>query len=406
EESAVSVLSPQSSVLNGLVALVDKSLLRQEEGTDGAPRFMMLETVREYALERLVASGEQPALRQQHALYYLAAAIDVGQEGEPGVMEHSLVVEIDNLRTALRWALDQREAEIALRLSTVLYYFHQAVQYSEGRAWLEASLAMCDAADASPATKATRTEALEAASWAAVHMGEYDRAQMHFAARLAESKDLGDLANMALAQRSLGWVAQLRSNLVDAQNWIEQSLALCREAHDAEGIAWSLHDLGYLEFVRGELAHAEQLLAESLALMRDQKNEHGIIRACLGLGHVARAQGQLARATTWYRESITSTQHSFYFARYIIPALEGLAAVMAAQGHVERAARLFGAAETLREVMGVPVHPVERANYKRDVAATQAQLDEAAFAAARAAGRTLTLEQVTVEALSNDAAQE
>jgi predicted ATPase/class 3 adenylate cyclase/DNA-binding CsgD family transcriptional regulator len=386
-------------VLDGLGALVDKSLIQQEEAMAGEPRFTMLETIREYALEQLVAGGEVDDHQRQHATYYLALLKAIEPQlraGAPDAWPRVLAAEIDNLRIALRWTLDQQEAEMALWISAALFGF---VSFSEALSWIEAALVLGDMEDASPATSANRANALSDAGWSSVYIGEYDRAQAHFVTLLAMCRDLGDWATMAAAQRSLGWVALERRNLIEARNWVEQSLALCQEMHDDEGIAWSLYDLGHLAFVQSELAQAEQLLAESLALFRGQGNLRGVIRASLSLGHVSRAQGQLMQTTAWYRQSLTHQSEHFPMAPWIMPALEGLAGALGMQGRVEHAARLFGAAAALRESSGMPLPPVERAPYERDVAAVRAQLDEATFAAAWAAGRALQLEQVIACAL-------
>jgi tetratricopeptide (TPR) repeat protein len=403
-EAAEAVCNADSELpiemLDGLAALVDKSLLRQIEGRNGEPRFTMLETIHEYALEWLEAHGEAQTLRQRHAVYYLALLKAMEpQRGfvAPGAWLGTLAAEIDNLRIALRWTLDQQEAEMALWISAALFGF---VSFSEALSWIEAALALGDMEDASPATSANRTNALSDAGWSSVYIGEYDRAQAHFVARLAMCRDLGDWARMAEAQRSLGWVALERRNLIEARNWVEQSLALCREIHDDEGIAWSLYDLGHLAFVQSELAQAEQLLAESLALFRGQGNLRGVIRARLSLGHVSRAQGQLMQATAWYRQSLTHQSEHIPMAPWIMPALEGLAGALGMQGRVEHAARLFGAAAALRESSGMPLPPVERAPYEHDVAAVRAQLDEATFAAAWTTGQAMSLEDAVAEALA------
>jgi len=226
-------------------------------------------------------------------------------------------------------------------------------------------------------------------------MGDHDRAQAHFANLLAMYEGLGDRAGTAVAQRSLGFVAMERGQLVAAQTWAEQSLALCQVAHDPGGIAWSLYDLGYLAFVRGEGAQAEPLLAESLAQFREQGNKWGYQRTLISLGDVARMQGQLARAITWYRESFM-----VWRPRPGVLALEGLAGAAVSQGLAEHGARLFGTAEALREAVGWQLPPVSRAAYERDVAAARAQLDEATFAAAWEAGRAQSLEEAIAEALS------
>jgi predicted ATPase len=387
-------------MLDGLQSLLDKSLVRQVEGPGGEPRFRRLETIREYALERLAASGEQETIQQRHAASFLTLLKAIEPHCHihdlPGAWLGQLAVEVDNLRTALRWALDRHEAEIALWISTTLFGF---VPNSEGLPYLEAALALGGLEDASPATSAIRAHALFGAGWSAFFTGQVDRAQAHFATALALCRDIGDWATVAEAQRSLGWVALEHGNLIDARNWVEQSLTLCRQTHDDKGIAWSLYDLGHVAFLQGEVAQAEQLLAEGLAFFQGQGIVTGIIKASLSLGHVARAQSQFALAVARYRESITHQSEHRPLAVLIISAIEGLAGVLGTQGRVEQAARLLGAAEALRERSGTPLLLDERAGYERDVAAARAQLDAATFQASWAAGRAMTREETLAEAL-------
>jgi predicted ATPase len=411
-ESEAGVASPTPNpqllppILDGIASLLDKSLIQPIQGLADEPRFTMLETIREYALERLAMSGEETARRRQHALHYLAMTIQAGQAHEAWEKDEigqSLMAEIDNLQAALRWALDQHEWEIAQRMSAALFYFRADwFHHSKRLAWLEAALATGAGADASPTGDAARAIALDAAGWTAGHLGDYDRAQSYFIAGLAVSQNQGNSASTALAQRALGWVAMQRGALGEAQSWLEQSLALCREAQDPNGIAWSLCDLGYLTLARGEPAQAETLLVESLALFREQQNQFGCHRALLNLGHAARAREQADQATRWYQESLTTVPQRWRITSWIASALDSLAGIAQEHGRPERAARLLGAAEALRESIGEPLSPVMRTEYDRDVAATRAQLDEPTYAVARAAGRALPLEQVIAYALERN----
>ncbi len=129
----------EGDILDGVAGLVDKSLLQQEEQADGEPRFLMMETIREYALERLAASGEAEAMRQQHATFFLQLA----EEADPKVRSteqatwyRRLEVEHDNLRAALHWTLEHQEVEIGLRLAGALWAFWRQ-HLREGRSWLE-----------------------------------------------------------------------------------------------------------------------------------------------------------------------------------------------------------------------------------------------------------------------------
>jgi predicted ATPase len=194
-------------VLDGLESLVVKSLLRPQETPSGESRFTMLETIREYALEKLAESGEMAAVRQQHAAYYLALAEEAqlklrGSQQEPWM--NRLDEELGNLRAALEWWSERGEAEQGLRLGTAMYRFFYLHGYlSEGREWLAQLLAMTGPAASATAQTTVRAKALDAAG------------------------------NLALFQR----------NHAAARAFMEESLALKRELGDERGIANSLYDL-------------------------------------------------------------------------------------------------------------------------------------------------------------------
>src|SRR5215207_1559152 len=199
-------------VLDGVESLVDESLLRQEEGPGGEPRFVMLETIHQYAKEKLQESGESENLRKLHARYFLALA----EEAEPRLRGpedvewlERLEAEHDNLRAALSWALERGEAELALRLAGALWRFWEARGlYSEGHRWLEEALAKANGASA-----AARAKALEGEGWLVYHSGQVDQAVI--AAReglkLSEQAGLGG-AVAASFLRLLGWMAMLRGD--------------------------------------------------------------------------------------------------------------------------------------------------------------------------------------------------
>jgi tetratricopeptide (TPR) repeat protein len=166
-----------------------------------------------------------------------------------------------------------------------------------------------------------------------------------------------------------------------------------------DGSAWSLINLGRIAYLQGDIVRALPLFEESLALFRDLDMRDGVAQVLLELARVARVQGDHNRAAARFAESLALCRE-VENARGTVYCLAGLAGIAAASGQPERAARLFGAAEALRESAGLPLPPVYRAEYDRDVAATRAQIDEAAFAAAWAACRALPLEQASAEALA------
>jgi predicted ATPase len=190
------ISQPATPILEGFKALVDKSLLRRMESSDSEPRFVMLETVREYVLERLEASGETDLLRQWHAGYFVALT----EAAEPHIIGtdqaawlNRLEAEHDNLRAALEWLLKHREVEAGLRLAGVLWIFWNVRGYrSEGRRWLEEALERSEGA-----TTAMRAKALNGAGGLAYSQGDYAQATALYEQSLALWQELGDLQGRA-----------------------------------------------------------------------------------------------------------------------------------------------------------------------------------------------------------------
>ncbi|HEU5101502.1 MAG TPA: hypothetical protein VFU22_20910, partial [Roseiflexaceae bacterium] len=391
------------AVLDGLQALLDQSLIQQDEGLGGEPRFRMLETLREYALEQLQASGECDTLRRQHAIYFgnairALAPHDDQVYNDPRV-HLQMDTEFDNLRAALLWAIEQREAEIGLWISSHGLAHRPAAPLHERLVWMETILTLDDVA-ARHATLAARAAARHQAGWSAGLLGMYDRAHTHFLAFLALCQELAEKPRIATAYRALGWMLLARGSAAEASAACTQSLALSRAINDAFGIAWSQSDLGYQMFLRGDVIQAEQLLTESLARFRSQGYVHGIANTCHHLGHLARTQGQNELADRWYHECLIQQRPpSFVVGISVSSAIESIAGLCVGQGRASEAARLLGAAARVREHIGVLPVPHYRVYYESDVAAVRAKLSEEAFVMAWERGHTLTLEQAVAEAL-------
>jgi tetratricopeptide (TPR) repeat protein len=399
----------EGDVLEGLASLVDNSLLVSRLDVsagqeDEQPRFTMLETIREYAAERLASSGEAEEAQRKHALYYLALAEAAQPEasGSPdGVVWWSLFLErleeeYDNLRAALRWAVQNREVETGARLALALWrLWIERSHTSEGRQWIEAVLALDgaegrtgEAPHALPAR--TRAYLLQIAGILATAQGDHDRAVALHEEGMTVYQDLGHKKGVSASLRELGLVAYEQGDYERAVRLHEQSLALAREFGTTFGIAFSLSALANALRARGDLARATTLLEESLALSRSLENAWGIVRTLASLGSVAYEAGEYARASRLYEESLdlgrrVGLKHT------ILPCLEGLARVAAAQGRMERVARLCGAAAALREDTGWPLPEARRAEHDRTVAAARAVLGEDAFTAAWAKGHALPL---------------
>ena len=344
-------------VLEGVESLVAKNLLRPEDGTAGEPRFGMLETIHEYARERLEESGAAEELRW-HAAYYLSLAEMVEPQlvgPEQGRWMARLEAEHGNLRAVLSWSRATDATETGLRLAGALWRFWWVRGYlNEGRAWLEDLLAR-----SGEVATAMRAKALRGAGVLAWVQGNYGRATALFEEALALHRDLGDRRGIATALGNLGAVARYQGDYRRATTLYEEALARVRDLGDTHGIAIGLSSLGAVAWVQGDHRRATAQLAEALVL------------------------SQAVGDKTWNTAIC----------------LEVLAGVACAQGQPERATRLCAAAAALRTATGTPLDRFDRTTYDSIVAAAQEALDDDAFAAAWAVGQALPLEQAIAEAL-------
>jgi len=374
-EDRPSILYYPSSILDGLTALLDHSLLQCGEGADGETRFTMLETIREYALERLKASGEEDILRRQHAAYYLALAEGAEpqiQGAEQAAWLDRLEMEHDNLRAALSWALTDGAAEIGLRLAAALgEFWWPRGHVSEGRRWLAAALACSGAA-----TVATRAKALYRAGELAYAQGEYGTAATLLEESLTLYRDLGDTRGIACVLRGLGNALSFRGDHELAEPLRYESLAMFREVDDAWGIAWMLY---HIAVERSDVERKVALLEESLALARAGGYKRTIVSVLNGLGLVASEQEDYARAVLFYKESLALCRqlHDTYISAWV---LHDLGLVVRNQGDEEQATALFEESLALHREVGNSFGTAVALNQLGDTARWQ---DEYAQAAAR-----------------------
>ena len=396
---------PSMSVLDGLSSLVDKSLARQKVETDGEPRFGLLETIREYGLERLEESGEAAPARQAHALYYL----DLAERAEPELKGPAqslwlarLEREGDNLRAALSWARERGDALIGLRLAGALARFWLMHGHlTEGRRWLQDLLDAAGAANGAPAPSDARAKALAGAGSLAWAQGDATRAEMLHEESLRLYRIRGDARGTATALNHLAIVAQDQGDVERAIRLQEENLSLCRATGNTWGAGAALSNLGYALSVRGDLANAAHTLEDGLTALRSAGDTRGIAFTLERLGMVAHRRGGLGRAVTLYLESITIFE-GIADRRSILSVLQNLAAVLSARGQPERAATFCAAAQAGRPAFGGPTPPIELAAHDSLVRDLRAALGDEAFAAAWAAGQALPLEQAIEEALALD----
>jgi predicted ATPase/DNA-binding CsgD family transcriptional regulator len=427
------------SPLEGIAALVGASLLHREEGPGAPPRFRLLQTVREYALERLVDAGELTATRRAHAAYCLrlaerAEAALLGPEQASWL--ECLEREHDNLRAALRWCLDGGEAEAGLRLGGALWRFWYVRGYfAEGRTWLAELLALPSA----PTLAAARASVLEGAGNLAHQQGDYTAAWALHEESLAIWREAGDWPGIAGALNSLGLLARLQGDHARARGLLEEALQFERALGLRAWEARSLNNLGNVLHDVGEHANARALHEASLAISAALGDEWGIATAMCDLGNVLRDEGDDAAARARYEESlarrrtvgdrrgmvmsyvglgqVACSQREYFAARAhfadglaiarevgdrhgIAQALEGLAGLAAALDQPARALCLAGAAAALREAMGAPLSPNGRARFERRLEAARRTLGAEPAAAAHAEGRAMPSDQAVAYALA------
>jgi predicted ATPase len=297
-------------ILDGLQSLLDKSLLDQREGPDGEPRFMMLETIREYALERLAERGEAELLRRRHTSYYLR----LSEEAEPklhgaeqGVWLDRLEVEHDNLRAALAWSPSaQGNVEIRLQLAGALWPFWRLRGYlSEGRDWLTRLLALVQGSGVSASVQG---KALHGAGTLASNQSDYAQALVLCRQSLALFRGINDKRGMALALDELGFVAQQQGDYERARALHEESLDLFRELEEKLGIAEALNLLGRVARDQGDYPRAATLYQESLVLFRELGDRGNIALALNSLGLIEWMKGDYAAARARFEHSLALCQ--------------------------------------------------------------------------------------------------
>ena len=433
-----------ADVLNSIESLLDKSLLKyeqsDEDGLSEEPRVAMLDTIREYAVERLRERQEDAALQRRHAEYYLAMA----EEGDPalsGPQQKPWLMRLerdhDNLRAALSWALDHEEWDLGSRLAGALWrfwYIHG--HFGEGRRWLSRII---DAGEKVPPSRLAWVRT--GAGWLAFNQGDYEQAQALSEQAAAVQRESGDKfgvawslytlgalqfergkyedasalhrESLALAQEighnwgtaavlnGLGYGALRQGKLEQAEPLLEESLAISRRIGDLRGIANVLLNLGMLKHQQGQPDNATMLLEESLAISRELRDRRGVSWALNSLGLIALEQDKWERAMPLLYESLAIKQ-DLGDKENLALCLERLAIAAVTQEQPVRAVKLLGAMKALREAIGSPLAPDNRSHYFGIVAGARAKMDGPTFTEAWTAGQAMTLEQAIQYALQGE----
>jgi tetratricopeptide (TPR) repeat protein len=420
-------------------SLVSKSLLREGTSTDGSPRYVMLESIREYAQEKLEASGEAAAIREGHARFYAALAEAArlklaGPEQVQGLRH--LEQEHDNFRAALAWSTKRGagSAEIALRLSGALGKFWDMHGHAaEGRRWLRAALALGPLAEGSPGrgcaaaaaaalrlkahvaagglatvqgdhpdARAAYLEALRLSQQAgdadyiavclmnlgnnACHLGDYAQARLFYERALALQREQGDQRRVAVTLLNMGYAAMSTGEYAAARAYLEESLGLRRERGDRFGAALVIGNLAVVAAEQGEPEDARALLQESLALRQELGDERGIAFCLTRLAALERDQFRYAEAVELYGQGLALYQ-KVGDQEALAAGLEGLGETLASLGETARAVRLWALADAIRDACHAPIVPAHRARHEQALQQARAALGEKAFEHAWAEGQ-------------------
>ncbi len=429
-------------VLDGMASMVDKSLVRQIEQSDGEPRFVMLETIREYGLEKLAASGEEQQTRRAHAAYGLVLA-EEGATGDTDVKHNGWLdrfeAEHGNFRAALEWLTETGNADWGLRLGAALFRFWEMREYlAEGRDWLGKLLTLPGAS--APTT--TRLRVLFAAGVLAGEQRDFATCDASLMQSLEMARHLGDKRSIAVSLNALGVNARDRDDFAASAVFLEETLGLWRELRDARavartlsnlasvvklqedytraralyeeclsifrelddrpGIAWALNHQGDVARHQGDSTAARSLYQSSLEAFRELKDRWGIAGTLADLGNLAREQRDYRAADALYRESLHTFQELEH-KRGIARLLESFACSAAEQSEPERSLRLAGAAAALRESIGAPLSPSEQAKLERNLEPARRELTTQASRTAWLEGWVMPVELVIADLLRDSA---
>jgi len=390
-EAAEAICSPGGDidVLEAMTALLDNSLIRQEE-SEGDARFVMLETIHEYARGRLGDSGEEDDLSRRHAEYFLALAETAESElrgAEAASWLRRLNAERENLRAASDWAHATGQVDLELRLATPLVLFWVVAGHvSEGRAKIERLLGTQFENDE------LRARALLAFVRIANWQGDAARAKPAAAELVALRRRLENEGELARALHYAGAVAAVGQEYDASERLIQEAIDVARRAGNLEQMNEAMLNLGRLELERGNLDSARPLLEEVLAFARDRGHSLQVAIALANLGQLALEQDRFDDAEVTVAEALASSIELGY-PDGIADALDERAILLIAAERPERAAVLFGATEAARAELGSAITPGDQRFRDRALAQLREQLGETRLSIGLAEGAAMTLDE-------------
>jgi predicted ATPase/transcriptional regulator with XRE-family HTH domain len=392
---AVATLGEPIDALEGMTALLEASLLQREEH-GGEPRYTMLATVREFALERLLDSGEEAVTRDHHTGFFL----DLAERTSPGIMETADLTllgvvdrEHDNLRAALGWSRETGDYDTLLRLAGALAMFWYYRGYlNEGQRWLSQALET----PPDPATPGPRARALTGSGLLASVSGEADRATALLTESFSWWEQTGDAFNRAYAGSLLGGVYVSQGRYDEAAPLFAANRDYFQDLGHKIMLAHADFHLGVIAWVQGDEAHARSRLQESAAAYDRAGAPTDAIDPLRYLGLLACAAGDLDEAARWFRDQWTRLRQRGSQAALAV-GLADVATFAAAREAWEPAARLFAKAEALLQAEAAAFSLPARDDYERAHTRATESLGDAAQVVA-ATGRALTVEQALAEA--------
>ncbi len=388
--------------LDGVGSLVDKNLVRRvdtADGTEDGPRFAMLETIREYSLERLSASGEESVIRRRHAEHWIAVAA-AASKAEQFARVRRLEPDHDNFRSALAWVLETRDAELGLRLGAALRYFWRLGGHvAEGLRWLDALLAQPGAADRTALRARAMTAAADMSGWTGEGKAYLHRAEEALAIyrELDDAQGIPDaLEELGAAQLDTGQLDSARANLEEAR---ERNLT----NGNRQGAAECTLLLGMVAAFQRQVGEARARWEGALETFTDLQDPYFMAFAERLLGGADRAEGNFEAAESRFRASLTAARQH-HLPIVVASVLYAMADLALARGQPERALRLVGACEAMRDEIGEA--PSGEMAFVGDVrGAASALMDAAATEWLYQQGRAMALDDAVAYALEDEAAE-
>ncbi len=393
-------------VLDLLSHLASKSLILSERKLGEEARYRMLDTIREYAGEKLVEAGEEATVRDRHLDYFVRMA----EEAEPQLFKpdqvswfNRLEAEHENLRAAVTWSLKRKAATSALRLVGALSWFWST--HGHYREALEFSSQILSAPMAKERT-AARAKALSITGLVQWMLDRKADVRPLLEEALDIATEIGDRSIIAWSRVFLGTAISTYEDYQEGQSLIEEGLEECRGLGSVglNAVGFALAFLGDDLTYQGDYQHARELYEESVDVLREVRDLNFLAYALRRLGHTARHLGDLDRAANGCKESL-SLNMMLGHEQAVAACVSGLACVALARGDPFTAAQLFATVERQLEKIGVSIMPSDTFEYERNVALAREELGETALAAAWAEGRTMTFDQAIELAMKQTAVE-